>query len=104
VGQAQEGAVGHVIKLVPDGPVQLRAAVAVDIAPQGGDAVQIAVAVNIVEVNALAMGDDQEFFFPEASHLGEGMPEVVMVPAGQGVAIVHDGSLWGDLGLRVMNI
>ena len=87
MGQAQEGAVGHLPQLLGHGPVQLRPPVAVQVGPEGGDPVQITVALDIKQVVALAPGDDQEFFFPEALHLGKGMPEVLSVPAGQGFAV-----------------
>ena len=88
MGQAQQGAVGHLLQLRRQGPVQLRPPVAVEVGPEGGDPVQVTVALEVKEVDALAPGDDQELFFPEALHLGEGMPEVLPVPARQGFAVV----------------
>ena len=88
VGQAQEGAVGHLLQLGGHGLVQLRAPVAVQVGPEGRDPVQIAAALEIIEIDAFAPGDDEELFLPEALHLGKGVPEVVPVPAPQGVTVV----------------
>ena len=84
VGQSQEGAVGHLLQLAPQGLVQLRAPVAVEVGPEGGDPVQVAVAFLVEEEAPFSPGDDQEFFLQEALHLGEGMPEVLPVPARPG--------------------
>ena len=93
MGQPQEGAVGHLLQLAAQGLVQLRAPVAVEVGPEGGDPIQVAVAFLIEEIAAFSPGDDQEFFLPEALHLGEGMPEVLPVPAHQGVAVASHSEL-----------
>ncbi len=93
VGQAQKGAVRDILQLGHQGAVQFLPPVAVDIAPQGGDPVQVAAAVLVEEVGTLSPGDDEQFFGNKGLHLGEGMPEVVPVPAGQGVVVIGHGGL-----------
>ena len=79
---------GHLLQLGGHGLVQLRAPVAVQVGPEGRDPVQVAAALEVIEIDAFAPGDDEELFLPEALHLGKGVPEVVPVPAPQGVAVV----------------
>jgi hypothetical protein len=41
----------------------------------------------IIEIDALAPGDDEKVLLPETLHLGEGMPEMVAVPARESIVI-----------------
>ena len=54
-------------------------AVAVDVAPERGDAVDVAAAVGVDQVGALAALDHQRLFLAPALLLGEGVPEVVVI-------------------------
>ena len=88
VGEPQEGGVGDAVGLVLEGLVQLRAAVAEQVAPQRGDSVEVAVAVDVDEVAALALGDDAGVFAHPLLHLGEGVPQVRVVHALENVVLV----------------
>ena len=79
VGEAEHGRVGDAVELLADGRVDRRVAVAVDVAPERGDAVDVAAAVGVDQVGALAALDHQRLFLAPALLLGEGVPEVVLV-------------------------
>ena len=79
VGEAQEGAVGDPVELVPNGVVDFRDAVAVDVAPHGGGAVYVAHPVDVFQVDPVGAGDDDGVFLRVVPHLGEGMPDELAV-------------------------
>ena len=56
------------------------------IAPHAADAVQIPVALNVVEPDPLGRLDDERLIF---GHLGKGVPVVIAVPLGQYIGIGH---------------
>ena len=88
MGDPQQGAVGHVLQLLHQGLVQFPAPVPVEVGPQGRDPVQVTVALEIIEVNPFPPADDQGGFFPEALHLGEGMPDMLPVPLPKSLGVV----------------
>ena len=71
---------GHLPGLVGEGRIEPRVAVAVDVAPHAGRAVEVAVALDVDEPAALAPLDQERLVF---LHLGEGVPDVVAVPVQQ---------------------
>jgi hypothetical protein len=69
----------HAVELVADGAVDVRVAMAVDVAPQGGDAVDVVAALIVDQLPALGTHDRERLFLAPSLLLGEGMPEVVVV-------------------------
>jgi hypothetical protein len=52
---------------------------AVDVAPQGGDAVDVAASVAVDQIAAVGTLNDQRLLLAPFTLLGEGVPEVVVV-------------------------
>ncbi len=77
--EAEHRRVRHAGELVAHGAVDRRMAVAVDVAPQRRDAVEIAVAVRVVERATLGALDDQRLLLAPALLLGERVPERPLV-------------------------
>jgi hypothetical protein len=50
--------VRNLIELFADGLIELRHAMAVDVAPERGNAVEIRFAVEVIEIAAVGAGDD----------------------------------------------
>ena len=65
------------VELVAHGRVDLRVAVAVDVAPERRDAVDVAPAVDVDQVGALGALDDERLLLHPAALLGERVPEMV---------------------------
>jgi hypothetical protein len=65
----------------------------VDVAPQRGDAVQVAAAVHVDEVAALAALDDKRLLLLPAPLLGERMPQEGVVVGGEAVRVGGEGPL-----------
>ncbi len=80
---------GHCVKLIADGGVDFRDAMAVDVAPQRRDAVEVLAAVEIDEEAAVRPRDDERRFGGVGLHRREGMPDVVAVPLFEFVAGRH---------------
>ena len=80
VGDAQQRAMGDGVELFADGGVDLGDAMAVDVAPQRRDAVEVLAAVEIDEEAAVRRGDDERRFGGVRLHRREGVPDVVAVP------------------------
>src|SRR5690606_30218845 len=93
VGQAEQGGVGEAVELVADGLVDLGAVVAVDGDPEGGDAVEVAAALGVDEVVAVAALDDEGGGIEPVAHGGEGMPEEALVEVNPAVG-GHGGRLY----------
>ena len=90
VAQAQEGGVGDLRELVGDGGVEFGDVVAVDVAPDGRGAVDIAAAEGVDEEFIWgALDDDEVLGLDPGLHGGEGMPEKVVVPLGELVGVGH---------------
>ena len=70
---AEIGDVRHFVELGSDGRVDLRMAMAVDVAPQAADAVDVPVSLDIDQHAALGPFDHKRLVF---GHLGEGVPDV----------------------------
>ena len=62
-----------------DRAVDPRVAMAVDVAPERGDAVEVAAALDVDQVAALGPLDHQRLFLAPGLLLGERMPEVVAI-------------------------
>ena len=96
-GKAEQGGVSDFVKLVADGPVDLWDAVAVDVAPEAGDAVEVAASLGVDEEFALAAFDFELVVAGPVGHGCEGVPEAV--PVGGVVGIIWSILLHG-LGKR----
>ena len=70
VGQPQHGRVGHPVELRAHGAVDRRVAVAVDVAPQRRDAVDVAPALGVDQVGALGPLDHQRLLAPPVAAAG----------------------------------
>ena len=71
---------GHALQLVADRRVQFRHPVAMDVAPQRGNAVEVLAAIDVHQEAAVGALDDQGPFRGVGLHGGEGMPQVLVVP------------------------
>ena len=60
---------------------------AVDVAPEAADAVEIAVAVAVDQVHSLGGGDDQRLIRQPLLHVRERMPDILAVELAKGVGI-----------------
>src|SRR5262245_123176 len=80
VGHAEQRAVGDLVELRADGLVEFRDAVAVNVAPQRRDAVDVPVAVEILEPAALGALDDQRGLGGVGRHRRERVPDVLPIP------------------------
>ena len=101
VAQAEHRGVRDLRELVANGGVDARVRVAVNVAPQRRDAVDVAVAVDVDQVGALAALDDHRVLLGPAALLGERMPEIAAVGGCQ----VHRGARLArgpDVGSPVM--
>src|SRR6266511_753749 len=78
-GEAEQGRVGDPPELRADGLVDLRDAVAVDVAPERGNAVEVAVPERVDEVRAVARVDDERLLREPVLHLRERVPQVPVV-------------------------
>lgn len=74
---------GDAVELIADGLIDLGDAVAVDVAPEAGDAVDVAVFLGVDEVDAFGVVDDEGRGLAPLAHGGEGVPEVVVVELGE---------------------
>src|SRR3990172_9773899 len=79
MGEAEEGAVGDLGELGADGSIDRRLPVAVDVDPEGGDAVEVAPPICIDEGAPLAALDDRVALPQPLLHLGERVPDVSFV-------------------------
>ena len=72
---------GDVAELLYDGGVEFRHRMAVDVAPETGNAVDVAPAEGVEEEFALAALDDHDVLALDPGlHRGEGMPKELAVP------------------------
>ena len=69
------------VELGAHGVVDLRDAVAVDVAPETRDAVEVAAAPGVVEVGSFTALDDEGIVLAPLAHGGEGMPHVRVILA-----------------------
>jgi len=80
VSQPQHGAVRDPVQLVAEGGIQLRHTMAVDIAPQRGNTVDVPPTFDIDQEAPFRLLDDQLAFRGVSGDRSEGMPDVVAVP------------------------
>ena len=81
IGQTQQGAVRDPVELAANRAVDFRNAMPMHIAPHGRKSVEIAIAVYVFEIDALAARDDDGFFPRVVLHLRKGMPNCGAVEA-----------------------
>ena len=74
---------GDVVGLLFHGTIERWMAVAVQIDPNGGGAVEIFLALSIDEIRAATAFDDNRILLFPFLHLREGVPEIPMVPLAQ---------------------
>ena len=86
VREAEHGRVRDPVELRAHGGVDGRVAVAVHVAPQRRDPVEVAPAVLVDQLVALGGGDDQRLGREPVAHLRERVPEEAPVEVGGGVA------------------
>jgi hypothetical protein len=84
--------VGEALELDADAGVDQVMAVAMDVAPQRGDAVDVGVPVGVVERRALGALDDQGRLLRPALLLRERVPEEVTVRCSE-LGRIHGGSV-----------
>ena len=70
---------GHLVQLRSDGCVNFRHTVAVDVAPQAADAVEIPVAIGVNQMHSLGCGNDQRVVGVPQLVVREWMPDVLPV-------------------------
>src|SRR5580704_17889905 len=78
----------NAVELRPDRRVDFGDAMAVDVAPEAGNAVEISIAVAVDEVHPVRIGDDELLVGEPLPHMGEGMPDMLAVQFPQ-LAGVH---------------
>jgi hypothetical protein len=71
---------GDTVDLLPDRRVDARMAMAVDVAPHAGSAVQVLTAVDVNQPALLGARNDEWLVL---GHLSEGVPVMVAVPAAE---------------------
>ncbi len=79
VGEAEHGRVGDAVELFAQRRVDAGVAMPVDVAPQRGDAVDVAPALAVDQLRSLSPLDHQRLFLDPALLLGERVPEMVAV-------------------------
>ncbi len=73
----------NLVTLLAESLVELRLAMAVNIAPKRRNAVEVTTPARVKNVVPLASFDDDWFFRSPVLHLGKRMPEETLVPGGQ---------------------
>ena len=81
---------GHLLQLLPGGPVEPRMMVAMHVAPHACGAIEIAVAIDVKQGCPLPSLDQQRLIL---RHLCEGMPDMGPVPVseGGGIGLANSG-------------
>ena len=82
IGEAEERGVGNPVKLGACGAVESRMIVTMEVGPNRGVAVEVDVAVLIVEGAALPANDAKGLALEPVSHVGEGVPCELAIPVG----------------------
>ena len=93
VGDAQQRRVRDLVELVAEGRVERGMAMAVDVAPERADAVEVATALDVEQVDALAAVDDQRVGRRPVGQRRERVPEVGAGPSSRSVS-AETGSSW----------
>ena len=86
IRQAERGRVSDLSKLPPDGGVDFRMVVPVQIRPDGGIGIEILTAVRIPQHCAAPLHDEDRLALQPIPHLGEWVPDVSVIEFGQ---LVH---------------
>ena len=96
VRRAQQSGVSDAVELVANGRIDFRDPVAVDIAPYRCVAVEVSLALDIVEVGAFGAFDDDGVVGGVVLHLSERVPEMLLVDFGQMLflRVVHEANLY----------
>ena len=74
---------GNPVDLCAQRLIEPRLAMTVDVAPQRRHPVQVALAIDVDQIVALAAFDNQGFVAQPGPHLGERMPQIVVVRIGE---------------------
>ena len=91
MGEAEHRRVRDALELRVDRRVDRRMPVPVDVAPERGDAVDVRVAVGVVEVGALGVIDDHDrLVLAPSSLLRERMPDVTSVGGEELGGVTHE--------------
>ena len=93
VAVAQHGGVGDLAGLGGEGGVELGDAVAERVDPEGGDGIEVAVAVGVDQLPALGPLDDERGVAGVGRHLGEAVPDHGGVTLDPGPGLSGSGSL-----------
>ena len=83
------------IELLPNGLIELRYTMTMDVAPQRRNAVDIRITVEVVEEAAVGALDDERRLGGVLEHRCEGMPDVIAVPLFKLFARCHVVVVWG---------
>jgi hypothetical protein len=73
---------GDAVELVANGLVDRRMSMAVDVAPEGGDTVQIPAPLRVDQLRSLTGLDHQRLLLHPATLLSEWMPQVIVIEPG----------------------
>jgi hypothetical protein len=99
MGQAEHGRVSHPPELLDHGGVDGRMAVPVDVAPERRDAVDVGVALGVVEVRPVGMFDDHgRLLVLPGLLLSEGMPNGAPIRLDEGRRAAHERQISHRLG------
>jgi len=77
-------------ELPPDGGIDLRVIVAVEVGPNRGIRVKIFASVNVPQHRAPACGDDHWLAFQPVTHLRKRMPDELMVEFRELAHLIYD--------------
>jgi hypothetical protein len=97
IGETEGGGVGDFSELFSDGGVYFGMVMAVEVGPNGGVGIEIFAAANVAQNRAAPGSDDDGLAFEPVAHLGEGMPDVLMVEPGE---LMHRVMRVAQRGLR----
>ena len=98
VAVAEHGGVGDLGRLRGEGPVEFGDVVAEGVDPEGGNRIEVAVAVGVDQLPALGPVDDQRGAAGVGRHLGEAVPDhggIPLYPGGGGARGSSRGGIGG---------
>ena len=96
VRETQERRMGNPLQLRDDGPVDLSPAMAMNIAPERRDAVEVPFPIDVDEEVALPPLDDQGLVRKPLLHLCKGVPEILVILFLQALFRDHGQLLQGE--------
>jgi hypothetical protein len=85
MGESQHGRVSDPVELLAHGSVELRVTVPVNVAPQRGDAIDVAPPSRVDQVGALGFLDHHRLLLHPALLLGERVPDEALIELGNGL-------------------